>query len=92
MEAERTEQEIREEKLYKIREVAKRLDVAPNTVRNAIESGHLFAYLFPGKGRGTYRIPESAVIRYLEDHVYQPAPAPVSRPTRGRPFRHLSLD
>jgi DNA-binding transcriptional regulator YhcF (GntR family) len=32
-----------EEKLYKIREVAERLDVAPNTVRNAIVSGHLSA-------------------------------------------------
>lgn len=81
-----------EERLYKIREVAERLDVAPNTVRNAIESGHLSAYLLPGKGRGTYRIPESAIARYLEEHVYEPAPIPVRKPTRGRPFRHLSLD
>lgn len=81
-----------EERLYKIREVAERLGVAANTVRNAIESGHLAAYLLPGKGRGTYRIPESAVDRYLETHVYQPAPPPPKTPTRGRPFRHLSLD
>jgi excisionase family DNA binding protein len=81
-----------EERLYKIREVAERLDVASNTVRNAIESGHLSAYLLPGKGRGTYRIPESAIVRYLEDHVYLPAPIAAKKPTRGRPFRHLSLD
>jgi excisionase family DNA binding protein len=81
-----------EDRLYKIREVAERLDVAPNTVRNAIESGHLSAYLLPGKGRGTYRIPESAIARYLEEHVYEPAPSPAKKPTRGRPFRHLSLD
>jgi excisionase family DNA binding protein len=81
-----------EEKLYKIREVAKRLDVAPNTVRNAIVSGHLTAYLLPGKGRGTYRIAESAIVRYLNEHVYKSAPIPPSTPKRGRPFRHLSLD
>jgi excisionase family DNA binding protein len=81
-----------EEKLYKIREVAERLDVASNTVRNAIESGHLVAYLLPGKGRGTYRIPESSIARYLEQHVYQPIAIQPIRPTRGRPFRHLSLD
>jgi excisionase family DNA binding protein len=80
------------EKLYKIREVAERLDVAPNTVRNAIECGHLTAYLLPGKGRGTYRIPESAVVHYLEKHVYQAAPPPPTKLIRGRPFRHLSLD
>jgi excisionase family DNA binding protein len=72
--------------------VADRLGVASNTVRNAIESGHLTAYLLPGKGRGTYRIPESAIVRYLEQHVYQPAPAVPKRTTCGRPFRHLSLD
>lgn len=81
-----------EEKLYKVREVAERLGVALNTVRNAIEAGHLTAYLLPGKGRGTYRIPESAIARYLDQHVYQPAPVPAARPTRGRPFRHVSLD
>jgi excisionase family DNA binding protein len=78
--------------LYKIREVAEILRVAPNTVRNAIESGRLPAYLLPGKGRGTYRIPESAVARYLEEHAYRPASPPPGRPARGRPFRHLSLD
>lgn len=81
-----------DERLYKIREVAKRLDVAPNTVRNAIESGHLTAYLLPGRGRGTYRIPESAVILYLSSHVYQPCPPPRAKAVRGRPFRHVSLD
>jgi len=81
-----------EERLYKIREVAERLDVAPNTVRNAIEAGHLIAYLLPGKGRGTYRISESAIAAYLETHIYNAAPTPAGKVRRGRPFRHVSLD
>lgn len=81
------------ERLYKIAEVAERLSVAPNTVRNAIESGHLSAYLLPGKGRGTYRVPESAIETYLSSHVYRPAETPPRRPkAQGRPFRHLVLD
>ncbi len=81
-----------EESLYKIGQVARQLNVAPNTVRNAIESGHLRAYLLPGRGRGTYRVPEGAIREYLEAHVVRPKPSPqpcVS--TRGRPFKHLSL-
>ncbi|MGO9601417.1 MAG: helix-turn-helix domain-containing protein [Isosphaeraceae bacterium] len=79
--------------LLKIGQVAKRLNVAPNTVRNAIESGHLFAYLLPGKGRGTYRVPESSVERYLSEHVFHPADQPKPRQSiRGRPFKHLVLD
>lgn len=80
------------ETLHKISEVAKRLHVSVNTVRNAIESGHLFAYLLPGKGRGTYRVPESAIERYLTDHVYCPAEKPRLKPKRGKPFKHLSFD
>ena len=79
--------------LYKIGQVAKRLNVAPNTVRNAIEAGHLFAYLLPGKGRGTYRVPESSIEKYLTEHVFRPpAPAQPKRSIKGRPFRHLVLD
>jgi excisionase family DNA binding protein len=80
------------ERLYKIAEVAERLSVAPNTVRNAIESGHLFAYLLPGKGRGTYRVPESAIDAYLSRHVYRPPQAPRPKAAHGRPFKHLVLD
>jgi len=86
-------QPMDQDHLLKIEQVAKRLNVAPNTVRNAIESGHLLAYLLPGKGRGTYRIPESSVERYLSEHVFRPADPP--KPTqsvRGRPFKHLVLD
>jgi excisionase family DNA binding protein len=82
-----------QEPLLKIKEVAGRLNVAPNTVRNAIEAGHLFAYLLPGKGRGTYRVPESALQAYLSDHVFHPREHPVPKPTvKGRPFKHLDLD
>lgn len=80
------------ERLYRIREVAARLRISPGTVRNAIEAGKLTAYLLPGKGRGTYRISESAIAAYLENHIYSAAPAPARKVTRGRPFRHVSLD
>lgn len=79
--------------LYKIDQVAKRLNLAPNTVRNAIESGHLFAYLLPGKGRGTYRVPESAIEKYLSEHVFRPTSSTLPQRTiKGRPFKHLVLD
>ena len=82
-----------DEPLFKIGQVAKQLNVAPNTVRNAIESGFLFAYLLPGKGRGTYRVPQSAIDKYLAEHAYRPADRrQPKRPPRGRPFKHLVLD
>jgi excisionase family DNA binding protein len=82
-----------QEMLYKVEQIAKRLNVAPNTVRNAIEAGHLFAYLLPGKGRGTYRIPESAIEKYLEKSVFhRRAQLRPKLPVKGRPFRHLNLD
>lgn len=82
------------DRLLSIKEVARRLNVAPNTVRNAIEGGKLLAYLLPGKGRGTYRIPESSVAGYLDTHIYRPAERPTESPIRhrGRPLRHLALN
>ena len=79
--------------LYKIEQVAELLNVAPNTVRNAIDAGHLFAYLLPGKGRGTYRIPERAIEEYLAEHVFRPPGRPKPKAgVKGRPFKHLVLD
>lgn len=83
---------ISSEILWTIREVAARLRVAPNTVRNAIEAGHLGALRLPGRGRGILRIPENAVREYLESHVYQPqrSKRAASSP-KGRPLRYIKL-
>jgi excisionase family DNA binding protein len=79
--------------LWTIKEVAARLRVAPNTVRNAIEAGHLGALRLPGKGRGIFRIPENAVREYLEGNVYRPQRTkPAAAPLKGRPLRHIKLD
>jgi excisionase family DNA binding protein len=79
--------------LWTIKEVAARLRVAPNTVRNAIEAGHLGALRLPGKGRGIFRIPENAVREYVESHVYRPqCTEKAAAPMKGRPLRHIKLD
>ncbi|PRW61680.1 DNA-binding protein [Actinopolyspora mortivallis] len=49
--------------MLRVRAVAERLDVSVNTIYRAIESGELRA-LKIGAGKGTLRVPESALVDY----------------------------
>lgn len=53
-------------KAIKVKELAGALDVDPSTIYNAIRSGHLGAYRV-GTGRGTIRIPRSALKAYMDE-------------------------
>ncbi|WP_211210139.1 helix-turn-helix transcriptional regulator [Actinopolyspora halophila] len=58
-------------RMLRVKAVAERLDVSVNTIYRAIESGELRA-LKIGTGKGTLRIPESALAAY-EDACQQAA-------------------
>jgi excisionase family DNA binding protein len=51
--------------MLKVKEVAERVRVDPETVRRWLRSGELRGVLV-GPGRGRYRVPESEVNRMLE--------------------------
>lgn len=51
---------------YRVREVAAALDVDASTVYAAIRAGELSAYRV-GQGRGTFRVPRSALKAYAAD-------------------------
>jgi excisionase family DNA binding protein len=73
-----------------VRKAAERLDVADNTIRNAIRSGKLKAY----KILSTYRIKPEDLDSFIEscrvdDSVRATAPLVRSRAEVGRPFKHL---
>jgi excisionase family DNA binding protein len=58
--------QIENSRVYRVKAVAEALDVSPSTIYRAIESGQLDAYKI-GTGKGTLRIPGSALSIYLEE-------------------------
>src|SRR4030095_1983684 len=62
------------EQLYTVEEVADRLAVHPETVRRWLRDGRLLGYKLGGGAAAAYRIPESAVAKFLATLGEPPAP------------------
>ena len=62
-------------RMYRVREVAGHFEVSVATIYRAIESGQLDAVKL-GTGRGTLRVPGTAVLAFTQ--ACAPVPMPVS--------------
>jgi excisionase family DNA binding protein len=63
-----------QDQLYTVDEVADRLHVHPETVRRWLRSGRLEGVKLSASGVGSYRVPESAVAKFLAALGDQPPP------------------
>ncbi len=83
----------RTSRMLRVKAVAEYFDVSLATIYRAIESGQLRA-LKLGTGRGTLRVPESAVLAFADacgresdEAAEHPETADPSRPATSRPGR-----
>lgn len=76
-----------------VKQVAEKLNITPQSVYQLIQTGKLPVHRF-GNGRGTIRISQEDLDRFIEScrHVAAPQDVPiVSRPTRQPPLKHIRL-
>ncbi|MCA9073983.1 MAG: helix-turn-helix domain-containing protein [Planctomycetaceae bacterium] len=74
-----------------VQDVAQRLRVSPQIVYALIAKGRLVAHRI-GLGRGTIRVEEAELRRYLDTCKQQHAPQPASRSRKRIRLRHIKLD
>jgi excisionase family DNA binding protein len=76
-----------------VKQVAERLNIAPQSVYQLIQAGKLPVHRF-GAGRGTIRISQADLDQFIEScrQVASPRDVPrVSRPARQQPLKHIRL-
>ncbi len=76
-----------------VKQVAEKLNITPQSVYQLIQTGKLPVHRF-GNGRGTIRISQEDLDRFIEScrHVASPQDVPkVSRPARQPPLKHIRL-
>lgn len=56
------------EKMYSVPQAARLLGVSPMTMQKIIDAGEIAAYQIGGR----WKVPESAITRYLQEHSNQP--------------------
>lgn len=78
-----------DERMLKVADAAKRLDINPETVRVWLRSGKLRGVKMGGDKIG-YRIPESEIERLLRGGVESEQPEPVT--TKTVPGMHVRVD
>ncbi len=78
--------------MLSVKQVAGRLNVSVGTIYGLVNRGRLAAYRI-GVGRGTLRIPEESIERFLESNIVDGRGIASPPPTTGAtPFKHLDGD